>query len=115
MNTIIRSVMTASLVAALAAGFTLPAGARDNVVSTIVKFGDLDLSTAEGGAALYARIRKAAQQVCWEADPFGSTRRCVDKAITDAVTKVNRPALFAVYNDHYKQSLPKSPLLSQAH
>ncbi len=116
MNSIIRTAITAATVAILAAGFAIPAGATDSDVRKItVKFGDLDVSTSEGAATLYARIRQAAHQVCTQADPLWNTRSCVDKAIAEAVTKVNQPALFAVYNGHNKPSLPKSnQLLSQS-
>ena len=116
MNTIIRHVITASIVATLTAGFAVPASAAEDsgVRKIIVKFGDLDVSTAEGGAALYARIRSAALRVCAQPDPIWNAKSCVDKAIADAVTKINRPALFAVYNNHHKPSLPRSTqLLSQ--
>jgi UrcA family protein len=117
MKTIIRHVITATIVATLTAGFAAPASSTEEagVRKIIVKFGDLNVTTPEGASALYARIRTAAAQVCRQPDPLWNTRSCVDKAIADAVTKVNQPALFAAYNSHYKPSLPKSTqLLSQA-
>lgn len=114
---IIRHLITASIVATLAAGFAVPAGATDDsgVRKITVKFGDLDVSTSQGAAALYSRIRAAALKVCSQPDPIWNSRTCVDKAIADAVTKVNQPALLAVFNDHYKSSFPKpAQLLSQA-
>ncbi len=64
----------------------------------VVQFSDLDLSRIEGTTALYGRLRYAARMVC---DPiltqrpgvFKEYRACVDKAIADAVAKVNRPLL----------------------
>jgi len=115
MKTIIRHVITASIVATLTAGFAPAASAGEEPRSITVKFGDLNIATAEGAAALYTRIRTAARLVCSQPDPLWNTRSCVDKAIADAVTKVNQPALFAVYNSQNKPSLPKSAqLLSQA-
>lgn len=63
---------------------------------------------------LYERIRTAAQSACnyfWfktDADEA----RCVQNTIAKAVTKVNQPALTAVYNAKYKISAP-STLVSQ--
>ncbi len=116
LNTI-RHVVTAAIVVTLALGFAVPAGAADDteVRKIAVKFGDLNVSAPEGAAALYARIRAAARSVCSEPDdPWGRMRaaRCVHKAIADAVTKVNQPALFVVYNRHYNPPLPTT-LLSQ--
>ncbi|MBV8784088.1 MAG: UrcA family protein [Gammaproteobacteria bacterium] len=114
MNSIIRTAIAAALVVTLAAGFAHPAGAEE-VAKITVKFGDLNVSSPDGAATLYTRIRQAAQTVCHQADPLWNTRSCIDKAIADAVTKVNQPALFTVYNGHYKPSLPKSDqLLTQA-
>jgi UrcA family protein len=64
----------------------------------VVPFSDLDLSRIEGTTALYGRLRHAARMVC---DPiltqrplfFKEHRACVDKAVADAVAKVNRPLL----------------------
>jgi len=77
---------------------------------TTVKFADLNLSNPVGAAALYARIHRAALQVCetLEEGDFNSKAHddCVNKAITDAVAKVDRPALFNVYNAHNAQPSP---------
>ena len=65
---------------------------------------------------LYERIRTAAQGACnyfWfktDADEA----RCEQNTIAKAVTKVNQPALTAVYNAKYKISAP-STLVSQSH
>ena len=70
----------------------------------VVKFGDLNLSNPQGAGALYSRIVAAAGQAC---NPFhddtrdlairASVNSCVREAVMDAVTKVVRPELFAVY------------------
>lgn len=116
---IIRHVTTAAIIVTLASGFALPAGAADTtqVRSMTVRFADLNVSSPQGAAALYARIRSAAKTVCEPAksiaDPF-KTRfdACVRKAIADAVIKVNRMELYGVYNQHNKVPLPTT-LLSQ--
>lgn len=116
---VIRHVLTAAIVGTLVSGFAFPAAAADDtgVRSITVKFGDLNVSSPEGAAALYARIRSAAKSVCspWESSSYpintGFTA-CVHKAIADAVTKVNRMELYTVYNLHNKPALPTG-LLSQ--
>lgn len=116
---IIRHVMTAAIVGTLALGFALPAGAGDatETRSITVKFGDLNVSSPDGAAALYSRIRSAAKTVCGPDEsssyPFRTAfNACVHKAIADAVTKVNRMELYTVYNQHNKPALPTG-LLSQ--
>src|SRR5271170_566835 len=68
----------------------------------IVKFGDLDVSTSKGAAALYGRIHSAAVNVCSrmyvdEQAYKWHENACLQKVIGDAVTKVNRPELSAVF------------------
>src|SRR5215475_14912617 len=67
--------------------------------SRIVKFADLNISDPPGAAALYARIQAAAESVCshyvFKSDE--AEHGCVHDAIANAVTKVNQPALSAVY------------------
>jgi UrcA family protein len=79
-----------------------------------VKFADLDISNPSGAHVLYRRIRAAAQVVC--SYYFFATdtdkARCVRDATADAVTKINQPALSAVYNANNKTSAP-SGLVSQ--
>ena len=60
------------------------------------------------------RILAAAQVVCCY-DPFATDAdkaRCVREATADAVTKINQPALSAVYNAKRKIPAPTS-LVSQ--
>jgi UrcA family protein len=116
---IIRHVMTAAIVGTLVSGFAIPAGAADatDARSITAKFGDLNVSSPDGAAALYGRIRSAAKTVCLPAqsnsDPFKSEfNTCLHKAIADAVTKVNRMELYTVYNQHNTPALPTG-LLSQ--
>jgi UrcA family protein len=65
-----------------------------------VKFADLDIQTVEGAKVLYQRIRLAADQVCQElnSDPVmrEAAQGCIDKAIDNAVKKVNAPYLTAL-------------------
>jgi UrcA family protein len=81
-----------------------------------VKYADLNIASPSGALVLYERIRAAAQSACsyfWfktDADEA----RCVQHTIAKAVTKVNEPALSAVYDAKYKPSAP-SALVSQSH
>jgi UrcA family protein len=66
--------------------------------SYVVRFADLDVSRIEGASTLYARLRQAARVVCepLESRQMGLSlkyRACMDKAIADAVTSVDRPLL----------------------
>jgi len=89
------------LLSALAVS-TLPALAGDMIVtkSQVVRFSDLNLATDDGAATLYKRIRAAARQVCDGADErfgYSEYRKCFNKAVDDAVAKVNRPTLHLVH------------------
>ena len=108
MNKTITAVRTMTICAAAimglgathasAAGAANDASVSDGVRAYIVRFHDLDLARIEGATALYGRLRAAAYRVC---DPLQSRemgiaakyRACMDKAIADAVAKVNRPLL----------------------
>lgn len=73
---------------------------------SVVRFADLDITHAEGAAALYKRIAHAAREVCgpvlsmdelrsrWP-DPV--TLKCETQAIARGVGDVNAPALTAYY------------------
>ena len=90
---------------ALMSGAASMAADHEVVRQVVVKFGDLNLSNPRGAATLYGRISAAAREVC-DASDFQSrdlgTRSAVDscmqKALGDAVTKVGRSELFAIYN-----------------
>ena len=86
------------------------AGSADSLQKT-VKYTDTSVSTASGAATLYNRIRIASEEVC---APLGhgdlsskmKVKACTHKAIADAVSQVNQPALTAVYNARNGASLP---------
>jgi UrcA family protein len=122
MNTITQSIklqrMTATvLFSALALSFAAmcPAGEATGANQSMVKYADLNVSSPAGAAALYARISVAADRVCQTLDGRDLASkthfdRCVHQAITDAVTKVDQPALYSVYNA--KNSTPKPIMLA---
>lgn len=119
MLNLVHRLMTTTIAGALAFGFAAasPAAESPELRSITVKYADLNLSSPEGAAALYGRIRAAARSVCSTSgdkslSSWAGTEACVRKSTADAVTKVNAPALFVVYNEHNKTPLP-APLLSQ--
>jgi UrcA family protein len=79
-----------------------PASAAEPVItrSTVVKFDDLDLSSDAGARTLYQRITRAAGRMCVDASdrfPQFEYRNCVQRAVNDAVAKVDRQTLYAVH------------------
>jgi UrcA family protein len=112
-STSLRGFIASAIVGVLATGVaTVSTAAADpEFLQTTVKYGDLNISTSQGAAALYNRIRGAADGVCRPLDhgDLSSKSRlaaCVHNAIADAVTSVNQPALTAVYSAKYRQPLP---------
>jgi UrcA family protein len=84
-----------------------------------VKFGDLDVSRPQDAARLYSRIRAAAERVCSPFDAAGLAAKqhldaCINKAISEAVTTVDRPALSRVYGAKRGTSLPISSVSVRA-
>ena len=85
----------------MAIGGTALAGeptAPSTTISTLtypVGYGDLDVSTAKGAKTLYLRIRYAAETLCQSAATWGKKEgdACVNKAVNDAVARVNAPLL----------------------
>jgi UrcA family protein len=109
-----RTMIAATLVGAVASGFAvLPAVADSfDAPQITVKFGDLNISSPQGVAALYARIQGAASRVCSQ---FDNTRdlgaveqraKCINKAISNAVTGVSAPALSAIYSEKTGKEVP---------
>jgi UrcA family protein len=105
-----RGALATAILGALTCSLaTVCTGAETDSPQITVKFADLNVSSPQGAAALYARIQLAARQVCLpvnERDPSskGRTDACVHKAIADAVTKVGQPALLDVFNARNGQS-----------
>ena len=93
-----RSVLALSTLALLGwSAATLGApGAVGEVASRVVRFKDLDLSTAEGAQTLYERISAAARSVCRDAGSR-EVRECRARAIEEAVRAVGRPLLSSVH------------------
>jgi UrcA family protein len=116
-STGLRTLIATAIFGALAFSFSAvsAADASSKPINVNVKSADLNISSPAGARVLYGRIRAAAENACsyyWferDADQV----RCVHDAIANAVTKVNRPALSAVYNAKNKTPLPTT-LVSQS-
>jgi UrcA family protein len=69
--------------------------ATTNSAAYPVGYSDLDVSTMRGTKTLYLRIRFAAETLCESAATWGKKegQACVDKAVDDAVGRINRPLL----------------------
>src|ERR1044072_421758 len=74
------------------------AGTVRELPSVVVKYGDLNLESADAGAALHSRVSKAARQVCSELDSrvLGlreQYERCIAGAVTQSVARGDNPRL----------------------
>ena len=68
--------------------------------SEVVRYSDLDLSTATGVRTLYKRIQNAAWRVCRDITDQATgiyNARCRVAAIDAAVAQLNKPALTALH------------------
>lgn len=100
-------------VLAFGCGAVCVAGDRSDVPHTVVKFGDVNLSSPGGAATLYSRIVAAGYEVCRSFDTDGrylldliGLDVCVHSAVRNAAAKINHPALSAVYNARNHDPLP---------
>jgi UrcA family protein len=103
-----RGLIAAAIITGLISSFSAVCNAADtaDVPKAVVKYADLDISTSQGATVLYNRIRSASEAVCSPLDHRDLARmfrweKCVKQAIAGAVTKVNQPALAAVYAAKY--------------
>jgi UrcA family protein len=93
--------ITAAFVAVLGLLGSAQVPAGEPAKSIKVSFADLDLSTQAGAATLYHRIRGAARTVCGDEGSSYTDkaiwRACFNRAVGDAVAKVNNPQLTALH------------------
>ena len=110
----LRGLIATAIFGVLASSFSVVSAADPSAASRAVKFADLNLSNPSDAHVLYRRIRAAAQVVCSHYFFLTDTdkAKCVRDATADAVTKINQPALTAVYNANNETSVP-SGLVSQ--
>lgn len=110
----LRGLIAIAIFGFLGLGLCVVAAADPSAASRTVKFADLDISKPSDAHVLYRRIRAAAEVVCsyYFFLTDSDKARCVGDATADAVTKINRPALSAVYNANNRYRcrghLPKS-------
>jgi UrcA family protein len=111
-NTATR-LIAGAIFTALASSLSTTAGAAENTGAPqeTVKYTVLGVSTAQGAATLYNHIRFAADHVCASLNhgDLSSQMRvkaCNHTLIEDAVSRVNQPALSAVYNERNGASSP---------
>jgi UrcA family protein len=104
--TISAAIVLGFSAAAASAGTSDGLFVSDGVNKYIVRFADLDLGKADGAAALYSRLRRAAAIVCspLESRSLVDTqyRVCVSNAIAGAVDSVDRPMLSQYHESHAK-------------
>jgi UrcA family protein len=103
--TVRRAIFSISLAAAAACA--LPSGialadARFVTVAIPVSGVGLDLGQPAGARKLYRRLQIAATIACGKGDQVGlepvqNLSECYEKALADAVRRVNRPQLSVVY------------------
>jgi UrcA family protein len=108
------SIVLAVATLATAAGFaSTSVAAEQHTVSTIVRYGDLNLANPDGARAVLTRIKHAARQVCEPAPEsaleYDDWRKCMAKATDGAVARLNAPMVTAAYSG--KQ--PTSALMAQ--
>jgi UrcA family protein len=104
-STLRRTVGAAALAAcgALSLAPAARAGTVGGAAPTVtVRYDDLKLGTEQGSLALYARIERAARQVCAVEDirdlrAVAAAQDCRAQAIAQAVHDVHSPALAALY------------------
>ena len=115
-----RRLLVSTVCAVIGVGFAAGAGAADDgtVRKVTVRYGDLNLSSPLGAAALYQRIGAAAEEVCGPLEGRDLARAvrfraCRQRAIADAVSRVNRPELFAVYNANHRGPLPAAHITAR--
>ena len=111
MNTsnIATRLIAGAIFTALISSVAIASAAEDT--QKTVTYTELTASSAQGAAALYNRIRMASAEVCAPLDHGDLVSKmhmkaCMQKAIVDAVSQVNQPALTAVYNARNRGSLP---------
>ena len=99
----------------LAAGLALSPIAgmcADPAPQVRVSYADLNLSNPQGITMLYARLQRAAAEVCGTEPPYRELRRhpawsgCVRTALDDAVIQVHSMGLAALHEKHVGRRPP---------
>jgi UrcA family protein len=98
------SALAASLLAATASAGAVY-GWSDQPPSVTVRYGDLNLASADGRSSLYRRLRQAAQQVCPDADAsdmgrFARSQACQIQAVQRALRSIGGPVVAQLQVEH---------------
>jgi UrcA family protein len=101
---LVASIAAASFVVLGSAAAITTAQAADDgaALSRVVKYGDLNLDSADGARALLGRIHSAANSVCAplesrSLDHQASWQTCYNQAIASAVAQIDSVRLTAAY------------------
>lgn len=120
-STPLRGLVATAILGALAFSVASPSNAFEGAETReiTVHYADLNVSTSLGAAALYARIRGAAEALCSPLDHGDLASKmhriaCANQSIAQAVSKVNQGTLFAVYNAKNARALPTIVAAEQA-
>jgi UrcA family protein len=82
----------------------------NGVTQVVVKYGDLNLASADGTRTLYARLRAAARQACGDVisgrnlQSYLSYEACYSDALDGAVSKVGSARLQALHREQTDDS-----------
>jgi UrcA family protein len=105
----LRRFIAIAILGALASSPLCGAAERIDAPNVKVNYADLNLSTSEGAAVLYQRIRWAAKHACrpsfetsTDSVSESNEEACIHHAIASAVTQIDRPQLFAIYKANGK-------------
>jgi UrcA family protein len=96
---LVKAILTAGLLSFGGAAISGNALASDSPATATatrpVGYSDLDISTTKGAKTLYLRIRYVAETLCEGAATWGKKEgnACVQKAVNDAVTRIDAPLL----------------------
>ena len=102
MNTLHRKALGGVVACVLWSVSGLADGGQPPVV---VSYGDLDLSTHDGVATMYARLEAAAKSACTGNE---SDSPCVDHAVRQAVARIGAPRLVVLYETRTGHFLPRA-------
>lgn len=120
---LVAAVAALSLVSAVATVSLAPRMARAADVvdsrAVTVHYSDLNMNTEAGVAALYNRIRHAAEQICGKADSrrldeVATAQDCVNQSIASSVGAVGNAQLTTAFMAHLNGS-PKPVIVASLH
>jgi UrcA family protein len=96
---------TLVVVSCCASGHAEPIlGQFDGITRATVRFADLNLAVAQDVAELYRRIEYTARKVCRE--HLRDREECTRRAVSNAITKIDRPALTAYHRSRVVAKVP---------